>query len=89
MGRTIYRKSVSVQPIVKACCTNCGRVENIDLLDGGGPDFGKEPNALECIACYGPGWLPMASIDAHPSVCPDLAPLYQRHRTETEGEQNG
>lgn len=64
-------------------CTGCGRVENLDLLDGkddGTGDF----TLLECVACYGPGWLPAVSLDAHASVRPDLERDYARHRQEVE-----
>lgn len=75
-----------------AKCTACGRVENIDLLDAGGPEFGKSHNALECIACYGPDWLPAMEITAHASACPDLAPAYRQFADSEqwlEGRANG
>jgi len=62
--------------ITTAIFTNCGRVENINLLDGGGEDFGKEEDALECIACYGPGWLPLCDDDLRESICADLQSKY-------------
>lgn len=43
-------------------CHACGRIEHIDLLDAKPDDpsnpAGSDWNRLECIACYGPGWLP-------------------------------
>lgn len=60
-------------------CTCCGRVENIDLLDGGGEAFGKSESDLECIACYGPDWLPSNADDIHKSCCSSLGPIYRQY----------
>lgn len=65
-------------------CHKCGRVEDAHLIDGKphpGADENSDFTRLECIACYGPGWLPTGGVeDIKRSVCPDLAPHYERFR---------
>lgn len=61
-------------------CDACGRVEHIDLLDAK-PDDPSNPvgcdwNRLECIACYGPGWLPGGDGNTSVSICDELHGLY-------------
>lgn len=69
--------------VITDTCTCCGRVENIDLLDAGGEEFGKSETDLECIACYGPDWLPLTDITIHQSCCPSLAPIYRQYLDST------
>lgn len=92
MGRNTMR-SDSGEMVETAECTKCGRRENINLLDGGGPEFGKAENALECIACYGREWSPWAVADLKRSVCHGLADLYERYseahlRGDTDAAQS-
>ena len=66
-----------------AKCTNCGRREHLSLLDGKPPrDNPNSPNftGLECIACYGEGWLPMSVDSFKHSVCRSLAEYYKQWR---------
>lgn len=63
-----------------ATCDCCGRLEHIDLLDAK-PDEPDNPqgcdwNRLECIACYGPGWLPATEGAVTRSACEELHGLY-------------
>ncbi|CAM5769871.1 hypothetical protein [Bosea minatitlanensis] len=63
-----------------AACDCCGRIEHIDLLDAKPPAGGVPETAdwsrLECIACYGPGWLPMEDGALRRSINNDLHGLY-------------
>ncbi|MBS4048338.1 MAG: hypothetical protein KG075_18475 [Alphaproteobacteria bacterium] len=64
-------------------CHGCGRTTPLDLLDAkddGSGDF----SILHCKACYGPGWLPMASEPvAHrlTMICRKLASQFNSART--------
>lgn len=65
-----------------AACTRCGIHEHIDLLDGKIDPETEETIGIECIACYGPGWAPTDLGSFRHSIAPQLAPLYERWRTE-------
>lgn len=63
-----------------ARCHACGRLEHIDLIDGKAP-AGADPETadydrLECIACYGPGWLPATHDAFGLSINEELHGLY-------------
>jgi hypothetical protein len=60
-----------------AHCDACGTSEHIHLLDSK-PEPGVDPETadytrLECIACYGPEWLPCAEEHVGLSIRSDLA----------------
>lgn len=61
-------------------CRNCGVDEHIHLLDAKNPDGDENGDftVLECIACYGAGWLPTAGpSDFALSVAPRLRWRYR------------
>ena len=69
-----------------ATCDCCGRLEHIDLLDAK-PDEPDNPegcdwNRLECIACYGPNWVPGGGTRRPDlvSICGELHGLYRGWR---------
>jgi hypothetical protein len=61
-----------------ALCMKCGTVEHLNLLDGKNPsDENGDFTQIECIACYGPGWLPTSGPeDFKLSVAPALVAQY-------------
>lgn len=62
-------------------CAACGITEHLNLLDAK-PSSGNENgdfDRLECVACYGPGWMPCGGAgDFALSVAPSLKALYRR-----------
>ena len=66
----------------------CSRIEeHLHLLDGKSPDGDENGDftAIECIACYGPGWCPTGGVDGIKlSVAPKLTSLYQQWAKENE-----
>ncbi len=67
-----------------AACDCCGRIEHIDLLDAK-PDDPSNPagcdwTRLECIACYGPGWVPAGFTPFEGAICDEMAGLYRGWR---------
>jgi hypothetical protein len=65
-------------------CHICGCHENIELLDARDDGTGQF-ELIECIACYGPGWLPTGGVEISESLCLDLQPFYAVFRVEDQG----
>lgn len=70
-----------------ARCDGCGIVEDLHLLDGK-PSTGNADDdfdILECIRCYGPGWMPVGGPeDFARSVAPELKPHYDKWKAAQE-----
>jgi hypothetical protein len=62
-------------------CDKCGKPEHLELLDSKDDGSGNF-TILQCVACYGPGWNPMATRSFSKSTRPDLAPLYNAWRNK-------
>ena len=57
-------------------CDKCGEPETIELLDGGGEDFGLREDELRCVLCH-PNWDMNSDDDAALSVNPKFARAYK------------
>ncbi|MCP1540113.1 hypothetical protein [Methylorubrum extorquens] len=64
-------------------CAGCGCAEHVELIDAKPSDGDWESGDYDrflCIACYGPGWAPLADASLDKSVCGHLEPHYERFR---------
>ena len=76
---------MSIDPKDIATCMTCGAREHINLMDCKPPPGHPNPenadwNHMECIACYGPSWLPLDQTDIALSINPRLRWHYNAWR---------